>query len=107
VSIHRVVDWDMNVTFTQDVLECNLEYLSRNHLCSLVAPDVAIPRTAHLSRCVVGSGARIGDGAIIEESVVFPGAAVTPGSSLRRVIVTPQGTLQFGQGGQRRGNELP
>ncbi len=97
VTCHSVIEWDMNVTFARDILECNQYYLTRAGLNSLIATNVHVPASTQVHQSVIGEGSLIGADAIIDHSVVFPYARVSKGAVVRQLILTPHGVLNFAQ----------
>jgi mannose-1-phosphate guanylyltransferase len=71
-------------------LDANLAWLDTAALSSWMAQDASVVGGAHVTRSIVGEGARVE--ANLEACVVWPGSVAT--SPERRAIVTPFGTFR-------------
>ena len=72
----EVVRWDVNVTFPEDLLDCNLRLLDEQRLEHLVEPGALLHAGTRLRRSIVGAAAEIGAPVLLEECLVLPGARV-------------------------------
>jgi dTDP-glucose pyrophosphorylase len=93
VAASHCIDWDMNLTFPEDLLECNLRWMTRSNQKTVVAPDARIHSGAHLTNTVVGSQAEIAEPARISNTLVFPNSQVLGKGPLDRLIITPDGVV--------------
>lgn len=93
VRVARIVEWDMNITFIGDLIECcvyQLHQLGRRHIVgegcriaegtelidTVVGDHVSISKPARLERCVVLSGVHIEGGAACQNAVFTPDAVL-------------------------------
>jgi dTDP-glucose pyrophosphorylase len=87
VRVAAVVNWDVNITYTRDLIDCCLHELARLGKRSLVGrncrladgveiidsvlgDDVTVTKPTRLERCVVLSGTRLDDGADYRDTVI-------------------------------------
>ncbi len=91
VETAEVVEEDVNISTPADLLRCNLEELDRLGVANLIGPEAVIAPTAHLRRCIIGAGARIGGKVNLEDCLVFPSVTIgDPQRPLRNHIVTAE-----------------
>lgn len=69
--------WDINLSFPEDLLKCNLRFLRELNLKSLIGRRAKINPAARLISSVVGDGAKILDPVTLEECLVFPETSVS------------------------------
>lgn len=84
----EVVSWDMNITFAQDLLECNLEQLKRLKKRKLIDSTAKIKDPKLVKNSVIGAGVVITQPISIINSVVFPGVKINKGGEILNSIVT-------------------
>lgn len=94
VRMATVVEWDMNVTFIGDLIECCAHVLRREGKTSLLGKGCAVARGATLVDSVLGDGAAVAHPIRLERCVVMPGVTVDARTDLRNAVITPQGVLQ-------------
>jgi dTDP-glucose pyrophosphorylase len=83
----EVVRWDVNVTYPEDLLACNLRLLRERQLDCLIGPGARINPAAQIQQSVVGGGAAVDAPVTLEECVVLPEAHVDQGTGpIRRRI---------------------
>lgn len=71
-----IARWDVNVTYAEDLLRCNLRVLEERNLDCVIGPGARISPGARLRKCVVGDGAVVEAPALLEECLVLPHARV-------------------------------
>jgi dTDP-glucose pyrophosphorylase len=83
-----VVRWDVNITFPEDLLDCNLRVLRELRVGSLVGTAARVHASARLASSIVGDGARVEAPVLLEECLVLPGARVSdlPGGAHRHIF---------------------
>jgi dTDP-glucose pyrophosphorylase len=89
----EIIEWDSNITRPQDLLECNLEWLERHQLRTLVSAEAFVDPATTMERTVVGNGARVLGRNTLKGVVVFPGTEVTDGGPVERTLVTPSARI--------------
>ena len=76
VRIAPAVEWDVNITYVGDLIECCRHELARQGRTALVADTARVAEGAILSETVVGGGAIVENPIRLERCVVLPGARV-------------------------------
>jgi dTDP-glucose pyrophosphorylase len=94
VRMAPVVEWDMNVTFIGDLIECCVHVLRKQGRPSLTGPGCTVASGAELVDTVLGAGAIVQHPVRLERCVVMPGATVHSREPLKNAVVTPEGVLQ-------------
>jgi dTDP-glucose pyrophosphorylase len=67
-----VVRWDVNITYPQDLLACNLRMLREQRLESLVGSEARVSEQVRLSSSIVGDRAIVDAPVVLEECLVMP-----------------------------------
>jgi len=98
VRVAPVVEWDMNITFIGDLLECCVHQLHGTGRSKLVGQDCRVAEGVELIDTVLGDGVEIDAPARLERCVVLPGVRLEAGADLRNAVVTPDGVLPAGNG---------
>ncbi len=93
VFAEEVIQWDMNVTFPRDVLDCNLIQLKRINQPSVIGQSVNIHPDAVIENSVIGDHVHIESPILIKDSVVFPHTTVSSQSDIHRFILTPNHSI--------------
>ena len=86
----NVVVWDMNITFAQDLLKCNLVQLARLRKKCLVCPSAKINKGAKIINSVIGSKAVVKNRIKIIDSVIFPSTKILDDKDIVNSIATPE-----------------
>lgn len=89
-----VIDWDMNITFAQDLLKCNLEQLERLKLNNLISVKAEINKLAKISKSVIGDHVTIKKNIRISDSVILPGTSILSGKDIAHSLITPKMIFQ-------------
>jgi len=84
----EVIDWDMNITFASDLLECNRNQLQRLGEPFLLGDDTDIHPGASIQDSVLGSGVTVEQPIRIANSLIFPGVRVSTGQDLQHMLLT-------------------
>ena len=85
----EVIDWDMNITFACDLLECNCSQLRRLGTPYLLGKNVEVHPGAIVQNSVLGDGVRVERPVCIRDSLVFPGVRITSEHDVVRMVLTP------------------
>ncbi len=93
-----VVQADMNLTFAQDLLECNLRELQNLQKKKLIDPTARIGQKVLIQNSIIGSRVQIQNNVRVENSVIFPGVKIWANQKIINAIVTPRLTIQADQG---------
>ena len=87
--VEEVIEWDSNLTYPKDLLECNLRWLDQQGRNELIGSETYIEEGTQLHRVLVGNRARIVGTSNLKEVVVFPEAQIEGRSSCERALLTP------------------
>jgi len=79
VRVAEVVDWDVNVTFVEDLVACCVHQLRRMGVDHLVGRDCALADGVRLVDTVVGDNVTIREPVILERCVVLSGTTLDGG----------------------------
>lgn len=93
VRVARVVEWDVNLTFIGDLIDCCVHELRRRGQASLVGAGANIAQEVALVESVVGDRVHIQGPARLERCVVLPGATLPPGE-YTNMVITAEAQLQ-------------
>lgn len=86
----EVIDWDMNITFACDLLECNLSQLRRLGRPCLIGRNARIHPDATIEASVLGDGVVVEKPIHISESLILTGSRIETSDKLERMLVTPE-----------------
>lgn len=96
----EVIDWDMNITFACDLLDCNCNQLQRLGKSYLVGQNTTIHPGAVLEGSVLGDNVTVENPIKIKDSLIFSGSRITSTQDLYRVLVTPEVSIECAVGGR-------
>lgn len=83
-----VVSWDMNITFAQDLLECNLQQLKRMRKSKLIDATAKVRAPEMIKASIIGPKVIISQPVSITNSVVFKGVKIDDRKEILNSIVT-------------------
>ncbi|MGC8786312.1 MAG: sugar phosphate nucleotidyltransferase [Anaerolineae bacterium] len=95
----EVIDWDMNITFACDLLDCNCNQLQRLAKPYLVGQNTTIHPGAILEGSVLGDNVIVEHPIRIKDSLILSGSRVTSTQDLNRVLITPEVSIDCAAGG--------
>lgn len=87
VYTSEIVEWDMNVTVPEDLLECNLKALGHLYMRNVIGANVTLPHGTEVVNSVIGDNVRIASPIKISDSLILPGARIDSAGDIRRSIV--------------------
>jgi len=93
VFCNNVVKWDINVTYPEDVLRCNLFYLDSSKQERIVGNDTNIHPGAELHNTVIGDRVTIEHPISVTNSVILADTVVNTKESIDRFVLTPAHTI--------------
>lgn len=93
VRVADVVEWDMNLTYPADLIECCVYQLKKLGQSNLIGEGASVNSGATLKETVVGEHARI-DNANLERCVVLPNVEVAGPERFRNTIFTEAGPIE-------------
>lgn len=96
VRTATVVEWDMNLTYIGDLIECCVRQLKAQGQLSLVATGCEIAPGTELVDTVVGEGCRIGKPVKLERCVLLPGVNLDDGQPHYNTVFTREAQLHAG-----------
>jgi dTDP-glucose pyrophosphorylase len=85
----EAIEWDMNITFASDLLECNRSQLKRLGKPYLVGRNTTIHPDATIQDSVLGDGVAVESPITIKDSLIFSGVRVTAEQDLEGMLLTP------------------
>ena len=85
----EVIDWDMNITYACDLLECNRKQLRRLGKTSLVGTGASLPEGTVIEGSVLGDGVSLDQRLAIRDSLVFSDVHVSGERDIERMLLTP------------------
>jgi dTDP-glucose pyrophosphorylase len=91
----ETIEWDMNVTFASDLLECNHRQLDRLGLDRLIGEDVQMPAGTVVDHSVVGHHVVVRHPIAIRNSLILSNTVVESSADLDHELLTPNTTLHF------------
>ena len=86
----EVIEWDMNITFACDLLECNRSQLQRLGQLCLVGQDAQIHPGATIQGSVLGDDVVVEHPILVKDSLVFSGTRITATQPVERMVLTPE-----------------
>ena len=90
VKACEVVDWDCNITFPVDLLDCNTRYLRHIGQSNVVAKSARVHPDAKLDGAVLGDEVVIEHPIRIEHSILLPGTVVTSRDDIVDCVVSKE-----------------
>ena len=93
VRIAKVVEWDMNLTFIGDLIDCCIYEMRRQGKKHMVGERCTIAGGVELVDTVVGGDVAITKPVRLERCVVLPGVNLDDGYDYSDTVITPEGKL--------------
>jgi dTDP-glucose pyrophosphorylase len=90
----ETIEWDMNVTFAGDLLECNRRQLARMGATSLIGDNVQMPEGTIVERSVIGNNVVIRHPIAIRDSLILADVVLDTAEDLDRMLITPETALR-------------
>jgi glucose-1-phosphate thymidylyltransferase len=90
VHAEETIAWDSNLTRPEDLLECNLHWLTEHKREALIAEGARVEEEVSLEGAVVGAETRVARHCALRDVVVFDGAVIEEGRDIRNALITPQ-----------------
>lgn len=84
----EVIEWDMNITFIDDLLLCNMKALDLSGKDKEVSDSAILHPQAEVQRSVVGHGVVIDHPIVIADSVIMPDTHVREARDIRSSLVS-------------------
>lgn len=89
----KVIEWDMNFTIPEDVLQCNLIWLERQCQRELVGTNVQLATGTQLEYTIIGDDVIVAEPSVLRQVVVFQGVQMKGGELIEQTLVTPAGSF--------------
>lgn len=86
--VAEVVDWDMNVTVPEDLLECNLRFLRSSASLSLIGRNVELATGTQVINSVIGDNVKVMSPIRISDSVILPGVSIDGTGNITRSLIS-------------------
>lgn len=93
VYTSEIVEWDMNVTVPEDLLECNMKALSHLYMKNVIGSNVTLAHGTEVVNSVIGDNVRISAPIRISDSVILPGSRIEAGRDISRSIVSNSASI--------------
>ena len=93
VRIAEVVTYDINLTFPQDLLTCNLKQLGFLGQESLIGESCHLHPDVKMINSVIGNGVTVAQPIEIRDSLILSDSVVTYRGDLNRIIFTPDSII--------------
>lgn len=93
VRIAPVVEWDINLTFTRDLVDCCVFQLEKEDKKYLIGQNCAIAEGTELINTVIGDNVVITEPVRLERCVVLSGTTLSSGQNYKDCIITPDTKL--------------
>jgi dTDP-glucose pyrophosphorylase len=90
----ETIEWDMNVTFANDLLECNHRQMDRMALDRLIGDNVRMPAGTVVERSVIGNNVVIRHPIAVRNSLVLADAVVDATEDLDHMLITPEASVR-------------
>jgi dTDP-glucose pyrophosphorylase len=85
-----VIAWDMNITFAQDLLTCNLKQLEWLKQKNIISPSAKIDKKAKIHNSVIGDKVLIKNGISIIDSVIINSTKILTKKDIINYLITPE-----------------
>jgi glucose-1-phosphate thymidylyltransferase len=85
----ETIEWDMNVTFASDLLECNHRQLDHLALDRLIGENVQMPEKTVVERSVIGNNVVIRHPIAVRRSLILSDVVVDSTDDLDHMLITP------------------
>ena len=95
VRINDAVEWDMNVTVPEDLLECNMRLLKKMTVKNLIGSNVKLAGGTEVVNSVIGDNVMVHSPIRISDSVIFPGVSIEGGSDIERCLVSNRTSVEW------------
>lgn len=86
--VAEVVEWDMNVTVPEDLLECNLRFLRNTAAASMIGRNVSLATGTEVVNSVIGDNVRVSSPIRISDSVILPGVSINGTVDISRSLIS-------------------
>jgi dTDP-glucose pyrophosphorylase len=94
VRTAAIVEWDMNITFIGDLIQCSRHELAKAGKLSLVGANCSLADGVELKETVIGDRVTIPAAVTLERCVVLPDTTVNASASYTDCVITPEGVLE-------------
>jgi len=92
----EVIEWDMNITFACDLLDCNRSQLKRLGKPCLIGRGAHIHSGALIQGSVLGDGVTVEKPIVIRDSLVLSGVHIGAEQDIERMLVSSDVTVDCG-----------
>lgn len=95
VNTAEVIDWDMNITFAHDLLECNLNQLKRTGKSRIIDPTANVKHPDLLKDSIIGPRVKILKPVKIVNSLIYPDVQIHDTKEIVNSIITTKNRVNF------------
>lgn len=93
----ETIDWDMNVTFASDLLECNHKQLDRMGEKRLIGDNVRMPEGTIIDHSVIGNNVVIRHPITVRDSLILSDVVLDGTDNLDHMLITPEAAVRCDQ----------
>lgn len=90
VKACEVVEWDYNITFPADLLDCNARFLRHTGQANAISPNARVHRDADLRGAVLGDDVVIEHPIRIHNSILLPGTHIVDREDIIDSVVSKE-----------------
>lgn len=101
VRIAEVVEWDNNITFASDILQCNLKQLSLLNAKHCISKTARINPKTRLYNTVIGDNVEVKYPIEIINSVIFDNVKIMSKRNLRNLVIHPKISINCSENRRR------
>jgi len=84
------IEWDMNVTFASDLLECNHMQMRHMGLENVIGEGVHMPEGTVIENSVIGNDVIIRQPIVVRNSLILKDVVIEGAENIERMLVTPE-----------------
>jgi len=90
----ETIEWEMNVTFPGDLLECSRRQMQRMGAKSVIGDNVQMPKGTVVDGSVLGNNVVIRHPIAIRNSLILADSVVESSTDLDQMLITPDASVQ-------------
>lgn len=90
VYAENAVDWDMNVTYPCDLLECNFKWLRHTGAQRLIAQNARLHSGARIDNSIIGENVVVSNPILIQDSIILNNVNVDSKADILKSLVSPE-----------------
>lgn len=95
VHVADVVEWDMNVTVPEDLLECNLRLLEKMPDGHVIGENVQLPKGTKIINSVIGNNVKVMSPIQISDSVILSNVSIDSDKDIKRSLISTRSVIDW------------